>query len=242
MTDAQPDRLASLYRISQTFSSSLDLDEVLDRVMDEVIAATRAERGFLMLRDAGGRLTFRVARGMDQQAIEAPEFQPQPLLGLLARAGISPDRIILEITERQGIDQLDTLRTKLGACRAAGFRIAIDDLGAGNSGLRLLSQIHFDIVKIDLSLVQAGTQRAASLDIVRTLMELAERWGAYAVAEGVESADQLHMLRSIGLGHAQGYLLGRPTSEPSLRSIDIETILGEQGSSAILRAFAASAT
>jgi len=75
MTDAQPDRLASLYRISQTFSSSLDLDEVLDRVMDEVIAATRAERGFLMLRDAGGRLTFRVARGMDQQAIEAPEFQ-----------------------------------------------------------------------------------------------------------------------------------------------------------------------
>jgi sigma-B regulation protein RsbU (phosphoserine phosphatase) len=75
MTDTPTDRLASLYRISQTFSSSLDLDEVLDRVMDEVIAATRAERGFLMLRDAGGQLTFRVARGMDQLAIESPEFQ-----------------------------------------------------------------------------------------------------------------------------------------------------------------------
>lgn len=70
-----PDPLATLYRISQAFSSSLDLDEVLDRVLDEVIATTRAERGFLMLRDAAGALTFRVARGMDQQAIDSPEFQ-----------------------------------------------------------------------------------------------------------------------------------------------------------------------
>ena len=148
--------------------------------------------------------------------IEAPEFQPLPLLGLLSKARISPDRIILEITERQGIEHLDTLRTKLNACRAAGFRIAIDDLGAGNSGLRLLSEIQFDIVKIDLSLVQAGTQREASLDIVRSLMELSTRWGAYAVAEGVETVEQLHMLRAIGLGHAQGYLLGRPMTEPRL--------------------------
>ena len=75
MTITPPDRLATLYRISQTLSSSLDLDEVLDRVIDEVITATRAERGFLMLREPGGTLAVRVARGMDQQAIEAPEFQ-----------------------------------------------------------------------------------------------------------------------------------------------------------------------
>ena len=76
MTHApQPDPLATLYRISQAFSSSLDLDEVLDRVLDEVIATTRAERGFLMLRDAAGALTSRVARGMDQRAIDSPEFQ-----------------------------------------------------------------------------------------------------------------------------------------------------------------------
>jgi sigma-B regulation protein RsbU (phosphoserine phosphatase) len=76
--DSQPltgDRLALLYRLSQTFNSSLDLDEVLNRVMDEVVAATRAERGFVMLREPGGQLVFRVARGMDQQAIEEPQFQ-----------------------------------------------------------------------------------------------------------------------------------------------------------------------
>jgi sigma-B regulation protein RsbU (phosphoserine phosphatase) len=75
MTQPTADRLASLYRISQAFNSSLDLGEVLNRVIDEVIAATRAERGFLMLREPDGHLGFRVARGMDQRAIEAPEFQ-----------------------------------------------------------------------------------------------------------------------------------------------------------------------
>lgn len=69
------DRLALLYRLSQTFSSSLDLDEVLNRVMDEVIAATRAERGFVMLREPDGDLAFRVARGMERETIDDPQFQ-----------------------------------------------------------------------------------------------------------------------------------------------------------------------
>jgi sigma-B regulation protein RsbU (phosphoserine phosphatase) len=80
MTIANPsqpsnDRLALLYRLSQAFNSSLDLNEVLNRVMDEVIAATRAERGFVMLQEADGRLVFRVARGMDQETIDDPQFQ-----------------------------------------------------------------------------------------------------------------------------------------------------------------------
>jgi sigma-B regulation protein RsbU (phosphoserine phosphatase) len=69
------DRLALVYRLSQTFNSSLDLDEVLNRVMDEVITTTRAERGFVMLREASGDLVFRVARGMDHETIDDPEFQ-----------------------------------------------------------------------------------------------------------------------------------------------------------------------
>lgn len=78
--ESQPapvDRLALLYHLSQTFNSSLDLDEVLNRVMDEVIAATQAERGFVMLVEPGaaeGELAFRAARGMDQRTIEEPRF------------------------------------------------------------------------------------------------------------------------------------------------------------------------
>jgi phosphoserine phosphatase RsbU/P len=69
------DRLALLYRISQTFNSSLDLDQILNLVMDEVIAAMHAERGFLMLADGDGNLVFRTARGLDQKNLEEPEMQ-----------------------------------------------------------------------------------------------------------------------------------------------------------------------
>ena len=76
MQPPSADRLALLYRISQDFTSSLDLDEVLNRVIDEVIAAVRAERGFLMLREADtSELNFRVARGIDRSMIEQPQFQ-----------------------------------------------------------------------------------------------------------------------------------------------------------------------
>ncbi|HET7009564.1 MAG TPA: GAF domain-containing SpoIIE family protein phosphatase [Anaerolineales bacterium] len=75
MTQPSGDRLAMLYRISQTFSSTLDLREVLNRVMDEVVAVTRAERGFIMLRGQDGSLAFRAARGIAQKSIEEPEFQ-----------------------------------------------------------------------------------------------------------------------------------------------------------------------
>jgi sigma-B regulation protein RsbU (phosphoserine phosphatase) len=80
MTDAFPaqpsdDRLALLYRLSQTFNSTLDLDEVLNRVMDEVITAIHAERGFVMLHESDGGLAFRVARGMERETIDHPEFQ-----------------------------------------------------------------------------------------------------------------------------------------------------------------------
>jgi serine phosphatase RsbU (regulator of sigma subunit) len=71
---ASDDRLELLYRLSQTFSSSLDVDEVLNRVMDEVIAVLRAERGFVMLCE-GDHLAFRAARGLDQQTIDQPQFE-----------------------------------------------------------------------------------------------------------------------------------------------------------------------
>ncbi len=74
-TSLPAERLALLARLAQQFNSSLDLDEVLSRIMDEVIAAVRAERGFVMLHDDAGQLTFRVARGLDQRTIDDPSFQ-----------------------------------------------------------------------------------------------------------------------------------------------------------------------
>jgi len=74
-TPSTSSRFALLYALSRTFNSTLDLDEVLDRVMDEVITATKAERGFVALRQDGGSLDFRSARGIDHSTIDDPQFQ-----------------------------------------------------------------------------------------------------------------------------------------------------------------------
>ncbi|HYM83131.1 MAG TPA: EAL domain-containing protein, partial [Candidatus Dormibacteraeota bacterium] len=133
------------------------------------------------------------------RTLEAPEFVPDRLVARLAAAGFEPDRVIVEVTERDQIEDIERIRNVLGRLQAFGIRTAADDVGAGNAGLRLLSQIHFDIVKLDLSLVQEGARRETSLAVIRSLADLAARWGAMVVAEGVETPAQLHLLRSIGV-------------------------------------------
>src|SRR4029077_18063460 len=119
---------------------------------------------------------------------------------LLERHAISPNRVILELTERETVDDLDRLRHNVAAARAAGLRIAADDGGAGNAGLRLLSQLQFDIVKIDLSLVQGGAVQESSMSVVGALQDLARRWGASVIAEGIETPAQLRVVRALEVG------------------------------------------
>ena len=98
---------------------------------------------------------------------------------------------------------MERFRRAVDACRAAGMRIAADDVGAGNAGLRLLSQLRFDIVKIDLSLIQGGVVRATSQEVIQTLKDLADRWQALVIAEGIETVEQLEFVRAIGIRAGQ---------------------------------------
>ncbi len=142
----------------------------------------------------------------------------------MRRYGLRPDQVVVELTEREAIEDLTRLRANLERIRAAGFRIAADDVGAGNAGLRLLSEISFDIVKIDLSLVQKGMLQESSLAVLRGLREMARRSGATVVAEGVETPEQLVTLRRLGITAAQGYLLGRPREQPVADRVDLDLI------------------
>ncbi len=162
------------------------------------------------------------------RTLEAPEFSATRLLRLLDRAGIEPERVVVELTERATIGDLERVRAVVAACRARGVRVAADDIGAGNAGLRLLSELRFDLVKIDLSLVQAGDQSPSAVAVLRSLFDLARRWDALAVAEGVETPAQLALVRQIGIATAQGYLLGRPTAAPTLRRVDMAALLADR--------------
>ena len=165
-----------------------------------------------------------VTINLSPQTLEVQDFTASWLLEILARYQISPGRVIVELTEREAVTDLDRLRRNVAALQHAGVRIAADDVGAGNAGLRLLSQVRFDIVKIDLSLVQDGAQHDSSRAVVRSLMDLASRQGAVAIAEGVETAEQLRSLRELGVTTGQGYLLGRPGLNLGLASVDIEAL------------------
>jgi len=156
--------------------------------------------------------------------LEAEDFSTAWLLDVLTRYGISPGRVIVELTEREAITDLERLRRSVASLQRAGLRIAADDVGAGNAGLRLLSQIRFDIMKIDLSLVQDGAQHDSSRAVLRSLMDLAARQGAVAIAEGLETAEQLRALRELGITTGQGYLLGRPGHNLGLAQVDIEAL------------------
>jgi len=162
---------------------------------------------------------------LSPRSLESPEFSVVGLIRLLERHAIAPNRVILELTERETVDDLDRLRHNVAAARAAGLRIAADDVGAGNAGLRLLSQMQFDIVKIDLSLVQGGPQQKTAIAVISSLQELAQRWGAWVIAEGVETPEQLELIRNLGISAAQGYLLGRPGESLEVGSVDLPSLM-----------------
>lgn len=151
---------------------------------------------------------------MSPRTIEAPEFSVPVMLNILARHDFPPDRLIIELTERQPIADLDRVRHKLDACRKAGMRMAADDLGAGNSGLRLLSDLRFDVVKVDLGLVQRSSPGARSSAVVESIVAFASRTGALVIGEGVEHEEQVRQLTGLGVTAAQGYLFSRPGPLP----------------------------
>ena len=186
----------------------------LDLACLETVVATSAQLG----------LQGHLGINLSPRTLEAPEFNVGAVAAILRHYGVAVDRVVIELTEREHIEDLSRLRHSIEALQAAGLRVAADDVGAGNAGLRLLSQSRFDIVKIDLSLVQGGAMRNTSFEILQTLRDLAQRWQALVVAEGVETPEQLVVVRALGLTAAQGYLLGRPTDTPSTEPVDLESL------------------
>jgi diguanylate cyclase (GGDEF)-like protein len=161
---------------------------------------------------------------LSPRTLESNLFHASELKAIFQRHGIPLERVVLELTERERVEDLEQLRGNVAACRRAGMRMAADDVGAGNAGLRLLSEIHFDIVKIDLSLVQGGTMHDPSHAVLRALQELANQWKASVVAEGVETAAQLAVVRKLGIAAGQGYLLGRPSGRMDVERIELDEL------------------
>lgn len=136
----------------------------------------------------------------------------------LAAAGCGADRLVLEVTETALVTDMDAAVDSLRTLQRLGVGVALDDFGTGYAPLLYLRQLAADDLKIDRSFVSGIGQAAFDTAMVASLISLAHNLNVRCVAEGVETAQQLELLKQLGCDFAQGYLFSRPIDEMSLRT------------------------
>lgn len=136
-------------------------------------------------------------------------FSPS-LSTLLEASGVLPSRVVLEITEASGEELGASLLAQVRSLRRLGFQIAVDDAGAGTSGLARILTLRPHWLKLDRALVAGVDRDRYQHNLVRILVHFARLSGVNLVAEGIERPEELDTLIDLGVGYAQGYLLGKP--------------------------------
>jgi EAL domain-containing protein (putative c-di-GMP-specific phosphodiesterase class I) len=134
----------------------------------------------------------------------------QVVVSAIAASGLAADRLELEITENALLQDSEETLSTLYQLRALGVRIAMDDFGTGYSSLSYLQSFPFDKIKIDRSFVKDITDGVGSLNIVRAVTAMAQGLGMITTAEGVETTEQLEIVRAEGCTEMQGFLFSRP--------------------------------
>jgi EAL domain-containing protein (putative c-di-GMP-specific phosphodiesterase class I) len=170
---------------------------VLDRAL--TIAARWAADG----------LDVPVAVNLSPRSLLDPTL-PDDVATLLARHGIRPDRLVLEITETVVMSELAVIDDVLSTLRAMGVQLAVDDFGTGYSSLTFLTRVTVDEVKVDRTFVQRMVESDEVAAIVKITVDLAHRLGLRVVAEGVETAEQRAELAALGCTGAQGFFFYPP--------------------------------
>jgi len=128
----------------------------------------------------------------------------------LTRTGLHPSRLCLEVTESVVMEDTSGSARMLAALHELGVRLAIDDFGSGYSALSSLKRFRVDVLKVDRAFVAGLGRNATDGPIMAAIIDLAHALGLRAVGEGVERADQLAVLRSLGCDVGQGFFFGRP--------------------------------
>lgn len=145
-----------------------------------------------------------------------PSFKNGCTLNFIRKLGLSPERVVIEITENQPTYDFAGMRSALLHYRAMGFQIAIDDLGEGFSSLRLWSELRPEFIKIDMHFVQGVDRDPIKLQFLKSIQLIAESCGTHVIAEGIETDAELSTIRDLGIMLGQGYFISRPAPTPPL--------------------------
>jgi PAS domain S-box-containing protein len=180
-------------------------------------AATSLERmpevGRLVRRRAAEALKLAPADSVLFINLHAQDLADGNLFDASAPLSRFAARVVLEITEREAIAPGIDVESRIRELRALGYQIAVDDLGAGYSGLATFAQLSPDIVKLDMSLVRDIDGNVAKQKTVGAMVELCQGMGIKVVAEGVETSAERDCLAALGCDFLQGYYFARPSRE-----------------------------
>jgi diguanylate cyclase (GGDEF)-like protein len=175
-----------------------------------------AELGLFALEEAVAALaewtksrSLRIGVNLSPRQLGQPDLVPT-VAGLLSTYRVAPSALLLEITEQALLDDWTTAVEVVGRLRALGVGVAVDDFGTGYSSLRYLRRFDTTVIKVDREFVQAQVDEPRTRALVASVVEMARLLGQDVVAEGIETLDQLAVVRSQGCAYAQGYLFDQP--------------------------------
>lgn len=142
-------------------------------------------------------------------------------VSLLKHLGLTPSRVVLELTERQAVHDYVGFEKTLAHFRKQGFRIAVDDAGSGYNSLKTLVYLKPEFIKLDKSLIRGINGNIEQQHLLGLIREYALASGTRVIAEGIETEAELKYLQQAAIDYGQGYLVGRPESSPAAGRIPV---------------------
>ncbi len=177
----------------------------------ESLAAAREIEGWGALREPG-RLFVNVSATVLVQLVQACGVAA--LRHRVMAMGVLPRMVVLEITEHERVSDMERLAAVVEEVRDMGMSLALDDFGDGRSSLRLWSQLKPEFVKIDKYFTKDISRHADKLKTIQALQQIGAIFNTSLIAEGIETLEDLRVLRDLGIPYGQGYLLGMPMDKP----------------------------
>lgn len=167
--------------------------------------------------DVGRVIRRRVAEDVERSPapftfvnLHPRDLEDEELLSASSPLSRVASRVVLEVTERASLDEVRDVRGRLATLRGLGFRLAVDDLGAGYAGLTAFAQLQPDVVKLDMSLIRGVDAEPTKRKLVESMARLCGELGMLVVAEGVETRSERDALVAAGCDLLQGYFFARP--------------------------------
>jgi diguanylate cyclase (GGDEF)-like protein len=219
MSDGFAFGFEALMRPPLPWTSPLELIEAARGAecgIDLDLACCQAAIRTFVRRQLPGRLFLNLGAA----AMAASGATKNRLVQMAIECGLPPSRLVVELTEREPIHDLDLVIDTLRALRNCGLGVALDDYGQGYSGMRLWLELRPDIIKIDQFFVSGLQTSSDKFEALRSIVRLAESLDTELIAEGIETKAELAVLRDLGISLGQGYLLGRPEFDPPLAMPD----------------------